>query len=128
MPAGSPQRSSQEGPTRELELAWAASPRQELVDALAEADLAHRQAETRNLEAETALALRQAPLEEEERRACIEESEARTLRVLASIFVPFLLLAFGLVAASIDPGSGSDIGIRITVSKFFWWSQLMTGG
>jgi hypothetical protein len=106
-------------------LAWRPPPRQELVDALAEADLAHRQAETRDLEAKTALALRQAPLEEEERRAHIAESEARTIRVLASVLAPSLLLAAGLIATLVDPGTGAGIGIEVSVTKFSWWSLLI---
>lgn len=141
MSARSRQRGSPRSPDRELELAWAPSPRQELVEAQAEAALAHRRAETRDLEAKTAENSRKAaaevalletrqeklagevaqqPLEAEERRARIEESEARTARIWLMVFLPPLLLAVSVVTGSLDCAHMTGNGLEIISQKFFW--------
>jgi hypothetical protein len=153
--AKSPQRSSPRGSDRELELAWAPTPRQDLVDALAEAELDHRRAETRALEAKTAREERredaeivlletqtgkiageiaQQPLEEEESRARIketkartEESEARTLRIWLLNLLPPLFVATGIIIGSVDSGSLASSGYELLRGKT-WLLPRLTGG
>lgn len=152
LPAGSHQRSSFEfpepgpsGPVR------TPAPSQALIDRLAEADLAHRSAKTRKVDADVGLVeddrrlrrvetrevevraaegeartslierqeekvageIAQQPLEAREREARIARDEAATLRDLALTLSPFLVLAIGLIAGSIDAshlaGGGHDL-------------------
>lgn len=98
---------------------WAAGPRQELVDAQAEADLEHRRAETRDLEDKTARENRreeaeiaflkaqtqkidgevaQQPQEEAER-------EIRIIRDWVVLLLPSLLFAIGVISGSVDSGA-----------------------
>jgi hypothetical protein len=100
-------------------LPWAAGPRQELVDAQAEADLEHRRAETRDLEDKTARENRreeaeiaflkaqtqkidgevaQQPQEEAER-------EIRIIRDWVVLLLPSLLFAIGVISGSVDSGA-----------------------
>lgn len=145
MSARSRQRSSPKGSDRELESPWAPGPRQELIDAQAEADLVHRLAETRDLEAKTAREDRredaeiafleaqtrkitgevaQQPLEEREREVRIQEGEARTeeiqartVRIWLLNLLPPLLVALGVIIGSVDSGSLASSGYELLRGK-----------
>jgi hypothetical protein len=135
---------------------WSSPPRRELVDALAEADLNHRQAETRDLEAKTAREDRledaeiafleaqtrkiagevaQQPLEAEERRAGVEEKvartgeiQARTVRIWLLNLLPSLLLAIGVIIGSVDSGSLASSGFELFRGKTWLLPKLTDGG
>jgi hypothetical protein len=121
-----------------LELAWALAPRQELVDALAEeeirdleakavrddrredAEIAFLEAQTRKVAGDVA----QQPLEEEERRARIKETEARTgeikartVRIWLLSLLPPLFVAMGIVIGSVDAGSLAGSGYELLRDK-----------
>ncbi len=75
LPARSRQRSSYDSPqTGPPGSAWAPAPSQELLDGLAEADLAHRLVETQKVEADVGLTEDKC----EHRRAQTREADART--------------------------------------------------
>lgn len=148
MSARSPQRSFPRDPDQGLDLAWAPTPRPELVDAKAEADIAHRQAETRDLEDKTARENRreaaeirfleaqtqkvtgevaQQPLEAEERRARIketeartEESEVRTICILSAVLVMPLLAAIPAIMGMVEPTHLAGSGLELISQKLFW--------
>jgi hypothetical protein len=154
--ARSPQRSSPRDPGQGLDLAWAPTPRPELVDAKAEADIAHRQAETRNLEDKTARENRreaaeirfleaqtqkvagevaQQPLEAEERRAGIEEKKARTeeiqaraVRIWLLNLLPPLLIALGIIIGSVDSGSLASSGYKLLDNKVWVLPKFFIAG
>lgn len=128
---------------------WAPGPRQELVDTLAEADLAHRLAETRDLEDKTARENRreeaeisfleaqtrkvtgevaQQPLEAEERRARIEESEARTARIWFLLLMTGLLAAISLILGAVDSGALVGNGFDLLGEKVWVLPTLSEGG
>lgn len=107
------------------------APRPALVDALAEADLDHRRAETRDLEDKTGRENRredaeiafleaqtqkilgevaQQPQEEDER-------EARIARNWLMLLLTPLLVAIGVIAGSIDPGALASSGNDLIDSK-----------
>jgi uncharacterized membrane protein YdbT with pleckstrin-like domain len=124
VPARSSQRSSQKiSASRGPSQGRAPEPRQELVDALAEADLALKRAQLRELEARTAADARRGDAEVElieaqqekvageiaerpqqarERQLRIERSEADLIRTWTLILVPLLLVALVTISGSFE--------------------------
>jgi hypothetical protein len=119
--ARSRQRSSPRSPDRELESPWAPGLRQELVDAQAEADLEHRRAETRDLEAKTA---------REDRRADVEIAllEASTARIWLLLLMTGLLAAIGLILGAVDSGSLASSGFNLFGEKVWILPKVLEGG
>lgn len=148
LPAGSPQRSSPRHLDQGLELAWAPGPRQELVDARAEAEIrdleaktaredrregaeiAFLKAQTRKFDGEVA----QQPQEEIEREARIKEikartgeSEARTFRIWLMLLMAPLLVATGIIVASVGSGDLASSGYDL-LGREAWVLPKLTEG
>jgi hypothetical protein len=140
VPAKSRQRSSSGDVRRQDAEPARSKPRQELADALAEADLNHRRAETRRLEVETEAQLRRIPheidllkldkeraegeiakqpVEEDKTRAQIDAAEAQAFRDWTMTLVPWLIVALGLIFGALDPSIHS-VGIDVFSGKSAW--------
>ena len=100
-----PQRSSSRDPGQGFDLGWAPPPRQ-----------AREEAETRKIELEAekiAGEIAQQPQEAREREVRIQEGEARTARIWLLTLLPWLLLAIGFIAGSVDSGSLARSGYEL---------------
>jgi len=92
---GSPNRSN-----RELDLPRSTGPSQELVDARAEAEIAHLEAQ-------------------------IELIEARTARIWLGLLLAALLPAIVLISGAVDPGSLAGGGYDLVADKAWFLPRLL---
>jgi hypothetical protein len=116
-------------------LPWAPGPRQELVDALAEAEIRDLEAKTTRedrredaeiafLEAQTrkiAGEVAQQPQEEEER-------ETRIIRDWVLLLLPSLLFAISVITGAVDSGALVGNGFDLIGEKVWVLPRLLEGG